>query len=609
MARRAALVVALMASLVPGRTGAEPPRSLDELRARIARVLLREQVPGVGVALVEGDRVVWAGGVGVADRATGRPVTADTLFRVGSITKSFVALALVKLHEQGRVDLSARIRDLAPELAIENRWDADQPITLAHILEHTAGFDDMHPNETYGPPGAETMPLGDVLAINPRSRVARWRPGSRFSYANPGYVVAGYVLEKVTGRPWPDVLRDEIFSPLGMTDVALRLTPEVESRLARGYEGGPDPVPYRAIYGGPAGALMTSPRQLAALVKLWLARGRVGDRQLVSRAGIARTERSETRRLRGSDADYGLANQGVVLERARLRGHGGGIDGFVSFCGYLPDHDVGFVMLMNDTHSPAAFAAIAGLIIDYLLGDTAPTPPPRVPVPEEELRRWVGSYHFASPRHQLFAFLERTGPGVELVVEGGRLFAQELPGARRVELIPLGGGRFRVPAASGSHVILGHDAEGRRALSLAVGYLVEEPRWRTLGCYWGARAVVWILLATLLLPLSAFGRRPGPSTVWPVTATVSFLAAPQLFVAAAQARVLGGLNVYTAGVFLATCTFAFASIAGAVQAVAWLDRPILAAVKVHRILLALAGCAATIYLAGYGIIGIRLWSY
>jgi CubicO group peptidase (beta-lactamase class C family) len=98
------------------------PRTIDELRARIAHVLDRNHVAGVGLALVTRDRVLWAGGVGLADRASGRPVTADTLFRVGSITKSFVALALVKLSEEGRIDLSARVSDLAPEVAIENRW-------------------------------------------------------------------------------------------------------------------------------------------------------------------------------------------------------------------------------------------------------------------------------------------------------------------------------------------------------------------------------------------------------------------------------------------------------------------------------------------------------
>src|SRR3954451_8154653 len=112
----AACIAAIVVGLVSPAARAEaPPRNIDELRARVARVLLREQVPGAGIALIEGKRILWAGGVGVADRERRLPVTADTLFRVASITKSFVALALVKLAEQGRVDLRARVSELAPE--------------------------------------------------------------------------------------------------------------------------------------------------------------------------------------------------------------------------------------------------------------------------------------------------------------------------------------------------------------------------------------------------------------------------------------------------------------------------------------------------------------
>src|SRR4051812_41886044 len=110
-----------------------PPRDLDELRAQVAAILRREQVPGAGIALVEGERILWAGGVGIADRVTGRPVTDGTLFRTGSITKSVMGLAFVKLAEQGRLDLGAKLADVAPELAIGNRWAADNPITVAHL--------------------------------------------------------------------------------------------------------------------------------------------------------------------------------------------------------------------------------------------------------------------------------------------------------------------------------------------------------------------------------------------------------------------------------------------------------------------------------------------
>jgi CubicO group peptidase (beta-lactamase class C family) len=597
-----------------GSAAEAPPRNLDELRARVARVLLREHVPGAGIALVDGQRILWAGGVGVADQASGRPVTADTLFRVGSITKSFVALALVQLAEQGRVDLNARVSDLAPELQIGNRWDAEQPITVAHLLEHTAGFDDMHPNEWHAPLAAETMPLAALLARNPASRVARWRPGSRFSYANPGYTVAAYVIEKVTGRSYEDVVTREILRPLGMTGAALRWTPEVDRRLARGYGDGEAPVPYYASYHRPAGNLMASPRELAGLVQLALARGRVGGAQLISPAGMARIERSETARLDAGDASYGLGNFGDVSERAPIRGHDGGLGGFFSLYGYLPGQGVGYVLLLNAswTRSLRAMREIRHLLVEYLLAGATVPPPPRAVVPEDELRRWVGTYHVAAPRHQLFAFFERTLPGIELFVDRGRLYVRQVPEAGEpVELIPLGGDRFRRPGASAGHIAFGRDREGHRILVHGNAYFVEEPRARTLAFAIAPRVCVWLLASGFLLPLARFRRRVGPSPglAWPLCASLAFFAVPRLFFAADATGVLGEANAYTVGICVLSLAFAIGSAGSAVQALRWLPRPGSILGKLHRLGFAAAACSATAYLAAYGIIGIRLWSY
>ena len=578
----------------------------------MARILLREQIPGAGIALVDGDRILWAGGVGVADRATGRPVTADTLFRVGSISKNFVALALVKLAEQGRVDLRAPVAALAPELAIRNPWAAEQPITIAHLLEHTAGFDDMHPNEMYAPLAGEALPLAVVLARNPASRVARWRPGSRFSYANPGYTVAAYVIEKITGRSYEDVITRELLAPLGMTGAALRWSPEVDARLARGYGDGDAPVPYAALYHRPAGNLMASPRDLAALVQLGLARGRVGRRALISPAGMARIERSETAQLDAGDASYGLGNYGDVSERALIRGHDGGIDGFLSSYGYLPGQGVGFVLLVNSTRSVRAVIAIRHLLVEYLLDGAPVTPPPREAVPEDELQRLAGTYHTAAPRHQLLAFLERLAPGVELYVERGRLFARRVPASGEpVELIPLGGDRFRVPSASGSHVRFGRNRGGRRILVIDNLYLVEEPRARTLAFAVAPPICLWILATGLVLPFGVLRRRVGPSPGfgWPLCASLSLFAIPRVLTAALDPFVLGELNLYTAGIFGLTLAFAAGAIGSLVQALTWLPLPGSVTGKLHRLVFGLTACCATAYLAAYGIIGIRLWSY
>ena len=609
-----ALAVVLVAVTSARAVERQPPRSVEALRARVGEALARNGVPGAGLALVTRDRVVWAGGVGLADRANGTPVTADTLFRVGSITKSFIALALVKLADEGRIRLDARVADLAPELVIANRWQQEAPITVAHVVEHTAGFDDMHFNETYGPLAVETLTPLQVLARNPASRVARWRPGSRFSYANPGYTVAAHLVEKASGRGWRDYLRDELLLPLGMTTAALAWSPDVDRRLARGYDDGVEALPYRAIYHAPAGNLMASPRELAALAQLWLARGRVGGRQLVSPDGLARTERSETNAVRGLDGDYGLGNYGDTTARVRLRGHTGGIDGFISACFYAPDRDVGFVILLNSTgrHAFDAMMETRALVVDYLVRD-APPPPPAVDSDERELRAWTGDYGFASPRHQLFAFLSPLSPALQLEVRGGRLHLGQHPRARLdVALVPLGDGRFRFPERSGSHVALAHDGDGRRVLVVDNAYFVAQPRWLApLGDY-ATRAVSWLMLSALALPLAALAWRRRGARVgwrWPMLALVSFQATPLLFVAAAERRVLGERNALTVGVCVATIVFAVAAVASLARALAGLRQPLPVVVRAHRLLVAVALATAAGYAAWFGLVGICTWRY
>ena len=605
----AALGLVLRAA-VADAAALQRPRTIDELKARVAAVLERQHVPGVGLALVTRDGLLWAGGVGLADRDARRPVTADTMFRVGSITKSFVALALVKLSEEGRIDLNAPVAKLAPELGLANPWEREAPITVAHLLEHTAGFDDMHFNELYAPLSVESQPLAEILARNPRSRVARWRPGSRFSYSNPGYTVAAYLIEKASGRRWFDYIRDELLVPLGMTHASLRWTPAVGERLSRGYDDGPDAIPYRSIYHVPAGNLMASPRELAALVQLWLNRGRAGGRALVSVAGIERTEHSETAAVRGLDIDYGLGNYGR-LGLARERGHGGGIQGFLSGAQYIPERGVGYVMLINSTGrgAPQAMHQISILLTEYLVG-LPPPPPPAVDVPAAELRAWVGSYHLANPRMQLFAFLHRLEGDFTVRFDHGRLVVDDPYAHAARTLVPLGERRFRYEAVSGSHAAFARDAEGRRVLYNGGVYAVDEPAWIAPALQLGARAVVWLLLSALALPIAALSwRRARVGWLCPLLCAASFFATPWLFFAAATEHGLGDCNVYTVGILVCTIVFAVGAAVGAYQALRRLGQPLPLLLKLHRLAIASAALGATIFFAYYRILGICLWRY
>jgi CubicO group peptidase (beta-lactamase class C family) len=122
-------------------------RNVDPLIVKVREVMSRSQLPAVGIAIVTPDRVIWAGGLGEA--------TSGTLFRLGSISKSFVALALLKLASEGKIDLDATLESVASEIDVPNPWRATDPVRIAHVLEHTAGFDDSRFAEDYYPPGLE----------------------------------------------------------------------------------------------------------------------------------------------------------------------------------------------------------------------------------------------------------------------------------------------------------------------------------------------------------------------------------------------------------------------------------------------------------------------
>src|SRR5207244_2074959 len=139
------------------------PKTLQELQQAMKEVLNKEHVPGAGVALVANGEVLWCGGIGEADMAAKRAASCDTEFRVGSISKTFVALALLKLQEEGKINLYARLRDIAPEVQFKNRWEATHPVRVVNLLEHTAGFDDMEPSEVYNVHDRYDFPLLEVF--------------------------------------------------------------------------------------------------------------------------------------------------------------------------------------------------------------------------------------------------------------------------------------------------------------------------------------------------------------------------------------------------------------------------------------------------------------
>lgn len=616
-------LVALLAIIAAGcgaHAQAPPdphPKTVDELKAAVQKVLDDTGLPGAGLALVRLDGVEWAGGVGYADRDAKTPVTADTHFRAGSISKTFIAAALVQMYEDGELDIDTPVVELASDVEIDNAWMVTDPVRLIHVLQHTAGFDDMHFNEIYNVSDPPDLPLLDVLRRNPRSRVVRWRPGTRTSYSNPGYGVAGYIIEKLTGQKYEDRIAEKIFKPVGMTNSSFYLRPEDEPLLAKGYSSrtGP-PVPYTQIYLRPAGNLHTSAGDLGKFVHLLLNWGEtmedlVVDPEYLSNMEHPRTTLASAAGLRNG---YGTGIGSLMIEGFPMLGHGGGIQGFVSQYAYSTTRDAGFVVLLNGTYGGEAMRRITELAVRYLKKDVEPPPKPEETIAENVLRGYEGYYHPANPRNQAFAFIEWLMAGQRVSAQDNRLQLTPLFGAPST-LIPVSETLFRFEADPEPTRVFTKDENGVTVLTGGFAYLEQRPRWRVDVIRWPVLISAALSLTPLLMLLVwiVHARRAEPAGFWWLKACLVLCGVALLLPVAGVMNVpgtqLGTRNVWTAMIFAGSILFPAAAILSFLFTVDAFMSGAGRWLRAYAATISVAALIVSAYLSSWGMIAFRPWQY
>ncbi len=248
--------------LVPG---AAQPASLEEytdgVAARVPERLERDEVPGAAVAVVVDGQLAWADGFGVADHETGIPVTADTVFQAGSISKSLIAWATVALAEEGSVDLDAPVEAQLDGWQLSESSYPTQQVTPRRLLAHTAGL----PFAIGGlPTSTEQLRGGQV---DRELFTLEREPGEGFVYSNPGFSVLALLVEEAGDAPLPEVMDEVVLGPLGMDDSTFALDASLAERAATGHtaDGEPVPVDWPAPVG--ASGLHTTSVDLARFVE------------------------------------------------------------------------------------------------------------------------------------------------------------------------------------------------------------------------------------------------------------------------------------------------------------------------------------------------------
>jgi CubicO group peptidase (beta-lactamase class C family)/D-alanyl-D-alanine dipeptidase len=314
---------------------------IEALTAVIRDEVEQKQVPAFSFALVEGDRMVWAGGFGFQDAEKTTPATADTVYRVGSISKLFTAMAIMQLVEQGKLDLDAPLRDYLPEFQPDNPHDF--PLTLRQLISHQSGLVRESPVGNYFDPTEPTLEE-TIASLNETSLV--YAPMTKTKYSNAAIAVVGGVLEKVAGQSQPEFVQRNLLDLLRMTHSSFVLSPDVRSQLATGwmwtYDGQRFEAPQFLLGTGPAGNMYSSVRDLAKFVSCLLDDCRAEGEPLL-KPETYRQMITPIENVEGVPQSFGLGFHIRELDGLTQIGHGGAVYGFSTQVEILPERKLGVV--------------------------------------------------------------------------------------------------------------------------------------------------------------------------------------------------------------------------------------------------------------------------
>ncbi len=358
----------------------------------VAREMARLPIPGAMVGILYKDRE-WIAGFGMTNLEHPLPVTEDTLFQVGSITKTFTATAIMRLVEMARLALDKPVRNILPDLTLADESVAQQ-VTLRHLLTHTGGWVGDYFND-FGP-GEDALAkmvakMADLEQLTPLGQV--------WSYNNAGFYLAGRVIEVVTGACYEQALQELVLDPLGLKNTYFFAEDVITRRFAVGHEV-VDRKPKvarpwaigRAAH--PVGGIVCTMGDLFRYARFHMGDGTnaAGDR-LLSQSSLAQMQ---TPLFPTTGLNHmGLGWMITPVDQTRWVGHGGGANGQVTLLRMVPSSNFSVAVFTNSDEGGSLTYKIADLATKEYLGLSLPEALPLV-LPEPALRAYIGRYEAAA---------------------------------------------------------------------------------------------------------------------------------------------------------------------------------------------------------------------
>jgi CubicO group peptidase (beta-lactamase class C family)/D-alanyl-D-alanine dipeptidase len=417
----AAVLAAAFALQLRAQSVVPPRRDYDRVAAALTRFIqaqmAEKRLPALSVALVDDQTTVWARGFGVANPADSTAATAETPYRVASVSKLFTDVAVMQLVEAGRVALDTPVTRYVPEIHPENPFG--QPITLRELLSHRSGLVREPPVGNYFDPTSPSV-AATALSLNGTSLI--YAPGSRTKYSNAAITLAGYIVERVSGEPFAAHMQRAVLDPLGMTASSFDPSPALVERRARGQmwttDGRTFAAPTFPLGLAPAAELTASMRDLGRFLSALFAGG-VGqggrilaDSSLAAMWGIQFGEQAQA-------TGYGLGFAISQLDGHQRIGHSGWHYGFGTELAALPHERLGVAVSTTADAGNAVPERVANAALRLMLAVREGRPLPSIEstdaIPPAVMARLAGRWR----GRRL---------GLDLDVRGGALWMQPVAG-------------------------------------------------------------------------------------------------------------------------------------------------------------------------------------
>lgn len=432
------LLISIMSAVLALSSAGAQTKAIDfgALDETVNAELKERRTPGAGVAVIVGDRVVYAKGYGVQSVESSEPVTPDTIFRMGSTTKMLTAAALVTLADKGKIKLAAPIGDF-----VKNLNPAVAKVTAHQLLSQSAGIRDF----------ASPVTSQDDAALS--QNVRSWKedvfftePGKIYSYSSPGYWLAGFVTEELHGKPYADAMDELLFKPLGMTRSTLRPLVAATYSLALGHNVENDkPVVIRPIFNNvamwPGGSVFSTVNDLSRFVAALLNGGKLEGTQALSPLAAARLPARQVTLPGSTDVWYGYGLMSFETRGVRVVSHGGASRGYGSTIDTIPAHRLAVIVLTNRSGETLPKSRMKALELALpLKAATEEASPKAIRMSNDEMKQHVGVYTHAPQRWDILVkdgklFLKDEGGEHQLTKTGENTFSYGPSGANQIVLV------------------------------------------------------------------------------------------------------------------------------------------------------------------------------